>query len=72
MSIRNYTTRETFSGGYEFAIRRIDREDMDEIEIGDWLWRHYDTPRSERGQFWHGVRAALTEKVNALESAMAQ
>ncbi len=42
---------------------------MDEFEIGDWLWRHYDTPNDERGQFWQGVRCALGEQLIVLQSA---
>jgi len=65
------TDKGTFSGGYSFAIRRMDRENMDEVAVAIWLWNHHDTPNDERGQFWQGVRCALTEKLNALREEAA-
>jgi len=58
--------RSTFDGGYDFAIRRMDREDMDEFAVAAWLWNHHDTPNDERGPFWRGVRCALAERLNGL------
>jgi hypothetical protein len=69
MTSRKFSTgrdRSTFTGGYDFATRRMEREAMDEAAVATWLWSHHDTPNDERGQFWQGVRCALTERLTVL------
>lgn len=60
-------SRETFTGGYDYIVRWLDREAPTEQQIRARLWNHFDTPRSEQGAFWQGVQQALGDAIHALD-----
>ncbi len=58
----------TFDGGYRFVVRRVEREQPAVEDVQMWRWDHFDTPRDERGNWWHGGDAALCDTIDRISA----
>ncbi len=47
-------------------VCRVEREQPAVEDVQMWRWDHFDTPRDERGNWWHGADAALRDTIDRI------